>query len=116
MKLNDVADELQIDRRKLTAYALDPDNPVGRHKAYVFERILGFTKDHYEPLMRQIEDNAFDGEAVLKRIDQHGNHYSVDMVVSGVQGQSATIRTGWLVPIDSNEAWLTTLYVRKSKK
>jgi len=85
---------LKINSRKLTEYALDPDNPVGRHKAYVFERTLGFTKDHYEPLAEQIENMALEGEAVLKRIDHHGSHYSVDLTVTGLQGQYAVICTG----------------------
>ena len=46
MKLGDVVSRITIDPRKLTEYALNPDNPVGRHKAYVFERALGFTKSH----------------------------------------------------------------------
>ena len=51
MKLSDVVSHMTIDPRKLTEYALNPDNPVGRHKARVFEQALGFTKDNYEILL-----------------------------------------------------------------
>jgi len=113
MELSEVVSKIRIDSRKLTDYALDPDNPVGRHKAYVFERVLGFTKEHYALLAEQLDHMALGGEAVLRHTDHHGDHYSVDLDVAGVLGQHGVIRTGWLVAPDSDEAVLTTLYVRK---
>ncbi len=41
--LIDVARRVIIDPRKLTGYALDPDHPVGCHKARMFQQVLGFT-------------------------------------------------------------------------
>jgi len=35
MKLGDIVSRLVIDPRKLTEYALNPDNPVGADKAIV---------------------------------------------------------------------------------
>lgn len=116
MKLADVVSRVAIDPRKLTEYALDPDNPVGRHKALVFERALGFTKDNYRALLEQIEHAALSAEAYLKLTDTHGRHYSVDLEITGLWGQRAVVRTGWLVAPDSDQAWLTTLYVRKGEE
>lgn len=112
MKLGDVASRVVIDPRKLTKYALNPEHPLGSHKAYIFERTLGFTLDNYEVLLEQIKRAALSAEAHLKRTDAHGSHYTIDLKVTGLEGQSATVRTGWLVPPNSNEARLTTLYVR----
>jgi hypothetical protein len=36
-------DRAVIDARKLANYALNPGNPVGRHKARVFGAFLGLT-------------------------------------------------------------------------
>jgi len=116
MKLSDVASRVTIDPHKLTKYALDPDNPVGGHKARVFEQALGFTKDNYEGLLEQIERAALTAEARLERTDIHGSHYSVDLKIPGPKGQRAVVCTGWLVAPNSDEAWLTTLYVRKKKE
>ena len=58
MKLADIAESISIDPCKLTHYALDPDSPHGRHKAVLFERLLGFTKDNYTVLLRQLEGGA----------------------------------------------------------
>jgi predicted transcriptional regulator len=113
MKLGKAVNRVVVDLRKLIEYALDPNNPVGRHKARVFEQALGFTKDNYDLLLTQIECAALSAEAHLKRTDIHGRHYSVDLKITGPQGQQAVVRTGWLVAPNSDEAWLTTLYVRK---
>jgi hypothetical protein len=34
----------RVDLAKLVRYALDPDHPVGRHKATVFQRTLGIER------------------------------------------------------------------------
>jgi len=38
MKLRELANEVLIDPRKLTDYALDPENPKGKNKAFMFQR------------------------------------------------------------------------------
>ena len=75
MKLHEIVSRLVIDPRKLTAYALDPENPLGRHKALVFERRLGFSKVNEAALRQQIETLAPNVEAVLQRTDRYGQHY-----------------------------------------
>jgi hypothetical protein len=115
MKLGEVVNRVVINHRKLADYALDPDNPIGRHKALVFERRLGFTRDNYVSLIQQIEALALDGDALLQRTDQYGRHYRVDLEVMGMVGQQAIVRTGWIVAPGSDEAQLVTSYVlRKS--
>jgi hypothetical protein len=113
MKLADIVDRLVVDPRKLTDYALDPNNPIGCHKALLFERRLGFTNHNYESLLQQIESRTLTAEAHLKRTDKHGRHYSVDLEIVGTEGRRAVVRTGWIVAPDSGEARLVTLYVRR---
>ena len=100
---------------RLSDRLLDPDNPVGRHKALVFERYLGFNRDNYESLLQQVETQALDSEAHLQRTDQHGQHYRVDLEVTGTGDRRGIVRTGWLVVPGSDEAWLVTLYVRRRR-
>jgi hypothetical protein len=113
MKLGDIVSRVAVDARKLTKYALDPDNPIGRHKALVFEKTLGFTKSNYSSLLQQIEMRALHAEAYLQRTDHHGDHYRVDVEVIGTAGQQEIVRTGWVVAPGSDEARLVTLYVRR---
>ncbi len=113
MKFQEVIANLVIDTRKLTEYALNPDNPIGANKALVFEQQLGYTRDNYEGLLQQIQARALDAEAVTKEADQHGQRYQVDLEVTGVNGQTAIVRTGWVVDPEADFARLVTLYVRK---
>ncbi len=113
MKLRDVVSGLVIDPRKLTDYALDPDAPWGQHKAVAFAQKLGFTRENYMDLLAQIEAQALDAEAVFRGQDEFGQRYAVDLIIRGVQGQQAIVRTGWLVRPESDRAHLVTLYVRR---
>jgi hypothetical protein len=114
MRLGDVVSRLTIDHRKLVNYALDPENPVGRHKALVFQRQLGYDKDNYEPLLEQIQRLALDSEALPTKADEHGQRYQVDLEIVGVAGQLVIVRTAWIVePGIEDCARLVSLYVRK---
>jgi len=95
-----------------THYALDLESPHGKHKAMLFEKLLGFTKENYNGLISQIQNKALDAEAFLHSEDQFGKRYTVDVDVEGIsEDMQATVRTGWLVSDASNEAHLVTLYV-----
>lgn len=60
MKLGDIVNRIVIDSRKLTDYALNPDNPLGADKAVIFQRLLGFTIDNHQLLLKQILTQALD--------------------------------------------------------
>lgn len=75
MKLGKIVSRLSINRRKFRDYALDPDNPVGRNKALVFQRCLGYDKGNYEGLLAQIETQVLDCEAITMQLDEHGQRY-----------------------------------------
>jgi hypothetical protein len=116
MKLGDVVNRIVIDPRKLTEYALNPNNPKGADKAVMFERHLGFTKDNYLLLLQQIESKVLNSEAILQTTDVHGQRYQVDLEIEGVEsGQREIVRTGWIVESKQDVARLITLYVRKRK-
>ncbi len=115
MKLSDIVKRVIIDHRKLTHYALDYDSPYGRHKAVLFKEVLGFTKENYESLIRQVEKNAPDAESVFHSEDRFGKRYAVDLEIEGNNGQRAIVRTGWLVADDNDKAYLVTIYVKERK-
>jgi len=48
------ADAAKIDAAKLVSYGLDPDHPVGKHKATVFARALGIEIDNWAYLRDRI--------------------------------------------------------------
>ncbi len=115
MRLGDLVSRLTIDRRKLIAYALDPDSPRGQHKAVLFRRRLGYTLDNYESLVEQIEQLVMDGEAIETKADEYGQRYHVDLSIVGANGERAIVRTAWIVEPDALDCVrLISLYVRNS--
>ena len=116
MIFSEIAREFYVDSRKLTDYALNSDNPKGKDKAIMFQAHLGFTCDNYEGLLQQIKEQILNANAIFQREDQYGKHYQVDLEIKGViLEQQEIVRTGWVIPPDSNIARLVTLYVRKRK-
>lgn len=114
MKLKELVNHLEINPRKLTEYALNPDNPKGANKALMFQRHLGYTKDNYQPLLDQIYDQALDAEATFQFKDEHGERYQIDLEIKGREtDQQEIVRTGWIRELNAKTARLVTLYVKK---
>ena len=65
MKLKELFNHIEINPRKLTEYALDPENPKGANKAMMFQRHLGYNKDNYQLLLNQIYAQVLDAEATF---------------------------------------------------
>ncbi|WP_458412186.1 RHS repeat domain-containing protein [Schinkia sp. CFF1] len=101
-----------IDPRKLTDYALNPNHPVGGNKAKVFESALGYNQSNAGKLMKQIQKNLANTPATLGKADQYGQRYTVDMLIKGANGKTATVRTGWIIKSGSNTPEMTTLFVK----
>ena len=113
MKLADIAESIHIDPRKLTHYVLDTDSPHGKHKAVLFDKLLGFTKENHIGLLRQLEGGAMHAEVTFHSEDKFGKRYTADITVEGMEGRCAVVRTGWIVISENREAHLVTLYVRE---
>lgn len=113
MNLSETVNRLMINPRKLTHYALDPDSPRGKHKAVLFRKLLGFTKENYVILMQQLKDKCWEAEGTFHSEDQFGKRYTVDVLIEGTAGQQHIVRTGWIVPPETQEAHLVTVYVKK---
>jgi hypothetical protein len=114
MKMRELVSEITIDPRKLTDYALDPESPRGKDKALMFQRCLGYTKENYQILLERINDLILDAEAIPQSEDQFGTRYQVDLEIPGIEPeQIETVRTGWLIAPNSQQAKLTTLYIPK---
>jgi RHS repeat-associated protein len=102
----------QIDPRKLTEYALDPKSDVGSHKARVFKSALGYDQSNADDLMKQIYDKLPESQATVGKLDNYGQRYTVDLDITGANGNVATVRTGWIIGSKSDSPRLTTLMVK----
>ena len=99
-----------IDPRKLIAYSLDPEHDEGRHKAHLFESLLGINQHNTELLIDAVEEAAVSDDASLGKSDHYGQRYVIDFAFTGPSG-SATIRSAWIIRRDEDFPRLVTCYI-----
>ena len=106
-------DKVIVDSRKVTDYALNPKNlSGGADKARVFESALGYNQSNANQLIAQIQGNLSNSEAVLGVLDQYGQRFTVDILITGPNGNTAIVRTGWISELGSDIPRMTTLFVK----
>ena len=101
-----------INPKKLTSYALNPLPPVGGDKARVFESVLGYNQSNADQLIGKIQQGVLTNPAVLGKADQFGQRFTVDMSITGPNGNIAVVRTGWVFDPGSTAPRLATAYVK----
>jgi hypothetical protein len=99
-----------IDQRKITDYCLSPDHDDGKHKARLFQDILGLTRDHATLLLDALREAAVSGEAVPGRLDRYGQRYVIDFEFVGPTDR-ATLRSAWIIRPGETAPRLVTCYI-----
>lgn len=95
---------------KFTEYALNPEHPTGRHKARVFNAVLGLTLDDAPFLQATVQHIAETGDAVPQEPTPYGQRYVIDFELTTDSG-TGIVRTAWLIRNDEDVPRLTTCYV-----
>ena len=101
--------EAVIPKAKFTQYALNPNKDPD--KARAFERALGYTVDNADELISQIYDKISEYEAVEKGDRGWGMSYEVVMDITGPNGKTAKVLTGWIDDKNNGEMRLTTVHI-----
>ena len=105
------ADKAIVEIEKLRDYSLNPNHPVGKHKARVFKAALGITLRNAEWLRDRaleiaVSDNAKSGAASV-----FGEKFVIDSVLEH-EGRSAVVRFSWIVEFGTDFPRLTSCYVK----
>lgn len=103
-------DQAAIDPRKVTDYCLNSEHDDGRHKAHLFETLVGVNLDNADLLLDALEQAALTGEAIPGKLDKYGQRYTIDFQFTGPSG-TATIRSAWIVRTGENVPRLVTCYI-----
>jgi hypothetical protein len=106
------ADKAIINPTKLTEYALNPDHPVGKNKARVFESALGFNRGNADELMAQLQHGVKNNTPIAGKVDQYGERFTVEIPVKGPKG-NGVVTSGWIYKPGSEVPELTTILVKK---
>lgn len=104
-------DKAIIEAEKLTGYCLNFEHPRGKHKARVFESVLGFMPAKAEELRRALFEAAATGEAIPARGDKFGARYVIEFSIDGPTG-SGTLHSLWILRQGENTPRLTSCYVK----
>lgn len=104
-------DRAVVPIEKLAGYCLNPDHPVGKHKAKVFERVLGMTAVHAPLLAAALTAAARDSDGAVAGVqDRYGARYQLDVDVTGPRG-AGIVRSAWIVASPAAAPVLITCYV-----
>jgi hypothetical protein len=96
---------------KLEDYSLNPLHREGRHKARVFESVLGITLANAEVLRAAIRSAAASSDEAQARGDNgFGEVFNLRFVMSSGPAK-ATVMTAWIVRRNENFPRLTTCYI-----
>src|SRR5216117_535595 len=103
-------DKAIIDPRKLIGYSLNPDHADGKHKAHVFEAVLGVTSDNARSLLNTLRQVAASADAITGKRDKYGQRYTIDFSFTG-PGGTAIVRSAWIVRTGEDAPRFVTCYI-----
>jgi hypothetical protein len=100
-----------VEIEKLRDYSLNPNHPIGKHKARVFTSALHLTMQDAAWLRERALGIALTSEAVQGLPSVFGHKYVIDSVIDH-QGMSALVRFCWIMEFGTDFPRLTSCYVR----
>ncbi|MFM1534388.1 DUF6883 domain-containing protein [Helcococcus ovis] len=101
-----------IDKRKLTEYALNPERQP--NKARAFKEALGYDLSNYDELIQNVHSNLKTNEFKPKGKNNYGELFEQVLNLLGPNGKRANVMTGWIKKEDAIH--LTSIYVTKKKR
>lgn len=108
------ADNAVLPEGKFTRYLLDGNNEKGLAKGRAFTSRLGYDKDNWQDLQREIAQRAAKYPAKQKGMTEFGMKYEQKMVLYGKKGTPANVIVGWLQKPDGNMN-MTSAYIKEVK-
>lgn len=99
-----------IDDSKLTAYSLNFSHDEGKHKARVFQSVLGITLKNLEEIKMVLLEAVKNYEAIPTKANSYGQKYIIDFPMTR-NNQTAIIHSVWIIRNEENFPRLVTCYI-----
>jgi Domain of unknown function (DUF6883) len=99
-----------VDWRKIRDYCLSKEHPRGKHKALIFERVLGMTAEDSEELRDALRLAALEREASVGSSDRYGTRYIIDFEMKR-GSRRGVIRSCWIIRSGENDPRFVTSLV-----
>jgi hypothetical protein len=90
-----------IEPAKLIRYALNPNHPIGGHKARVFQSALGFHQGNWRELEAAIRAKLPSHPANFSEETPFGKKYEVYLPITGLTGRTVEVLTVWQYDTDN---------------
>lgn len=100
-----------VEIEKLRDYSLNPNHPVGKHKARVFRATLGISRRDADWLRERALEIALRDDATPGAASVFGDKYVIDSVLE-FKGMSAMVRFSWIVEFGTEFPRLTSCYIK----
>jgi filamentous hemagglutinin len=95
---------------KITKYLLSKEHPVGKHKAVLYEKVLGITLDNYTELLTILRDGVKKHPVTNETPTEHGIKYNIDIPVFR-NNRNAIILSAW-IEVNEGKIRLATAYIK----
>ncbi|WP_425504931.1 DUF6883 domain-containing protein [Puniceicoccus vermicola] len=89
---------------------MSPNHPRGKHKARVFETVLGISQDDWSLLEAAIRKSLSGAEWEFDGKDRYGSRFHVDLQIR-LNERVGRIRTLWIVRKNENNPRLTSCFI-----
>ena len=106
------ADRASAPSEKFTAYLFNPENKDGWAKGRAFSSRLGYAKENWKALQKEILRGASAYPASHKGNNGHGERYEQRMVLYGKNGTPANVIVGWIKREDGSVS-MTSAYIKE---
>ena len=103
------AERAEIDPEKLHGYLLSLTHPVGRFKARFFAA-LGYSADEWQALEADLRIQHLSQDAEPGEATPHGQPYTIQAILKGPNGESASVVSIWFIRSSTNEPHFVTAY------
>jgi hypothetical protein len=99
-----------INEEKLGGYCLNPDHIIGKHKARVFQKLLGISQKDAPLLKTMILEKISCTECIEATPSDFGRRFIVDVILVNFD-KEALVRTSWILKKDELAPRLTSCYL-----
>ena len=100
---------------KLRDYCLNPEHPLGKHKARVFRAALDLRAEDAAELQLRLAKAAVEVDVILGPLNRYGQQFIIDFEWTR-RSRTATIRSSWIILKKEATPRLITCYVAKGQQ
>lgn len=105
-------ENLVLPEKKFTDYLFGGDEPRGLAKGKAFNSRLGYNKENWKDLQKEIQRRALLYPSIFKQNNGYGDLYEQKIILYGIIGKPANVVVGWIHRPDGTTG-MTSTYIKE---